>query len=151
MSTPEAKMNLKVYFWDTLKWNYRRFLMHRGILDSADAVEVNDSYCARTLATVPPEFGKRGILLANLALFTAGLLWTSAADCIQILSSVLLLRLFALGGAAFFFIAKFDAWRLTDHRNLFKLIYIAFSCGNRSLTTLTYIFLIVFENLMAEL
>jgi len=48
-----------------------------------------------------------------------------------------------------FLVLKFDAWKVNDNKSILKLMYIfsmSVSGGNASLT---YIFLIVFENIVA--
>ena len=48
-----------------------------------------------------------------------------------------------------FFVLKFDAWKIKDHKNILKLMYIVGVGFSGGYAAITYLFLVIYENIVA--
>lgn len=130
------------------QWNFKRFFTH-PLPECLQANPDQGSYCANTISSALARSGKKCLLPINLVLFTLGLLFALAEDYIQLHVLSSLVRAGAVLLAFFFFLFQFDAFRLSRNTNLLKLLYIMSSCFSRSGICMTYLFLVLFENITA--
>lgn len=107
------------------------------------------AYCSSAISAAINEKGRRWLIPVNIALFLPGFLLTVAADVCSSLCDSLPLGSVCLILVSVFFIFKFDAWAITDPKCLLKLIFILSMLLYNGYTSLTYLFLIIFENMVA--
>ena len=130
------------------QWNFKRFFAH-PLPDCLQADPDQGSYCANTISSAISRSGTKSLLPVNLVLFAVGLIFSVADDYIQLSALSALIRGLALLLAFFFFLLQFDAYRISKNTNVLKLLYILSSCFSRSGICMTYLFLILFENITA--
>lgn len=138
---------------DILCWSVARFFL--SIAKSAPPtplVQYGDrcgSFCADAISGVVESRGRRWLLPANIALFTLGLLALCADDYLLAHTLSCSFRLLGIALACLFMTLHFDAWRVRDPKNLLKLLYIIISGLGGACTSLTYFFLVIYENIIA--
>lgn len=137
------------YLFHIFKINIMRYFNSSPPAEIADHQSTTASFCSSAIAVTVEKKGRKWLFGANLALFFLGLLLTVAADTAKILSESYLLGTILSALLAVFFIFKFDAWRISESKNLLKLFFILSMLIYDGYSSLTYIFLIIYENMVA--
>lgn len=135
---------------DILRWSVARFLSpdEPPRLIARYGGECG-SFCADVISGLVQSRGRGWLIPANLTLFTLGLVALFADDYVLAHTLSLSIRLIGIALACFFLILKFDAWRMRDARSLLKLLYIICTGIGGAYITLTYFFLMIYENIIA--
>ncbi len=137
------------FFWQILKWNFKRFFRYPKNLMDDDFIFKGESYNANVIAYTVRRCGKRWLLPVNIALFILGFLFLILGDVLQLCIESSMIHILFIILSFFYFILKFDAWKINHFSCFLKLCYIILSSFITGLITLTYFFLVVFENMEA--
>lgn len=137
------------YLFYIFKINIIRYFNFSLPAELADHQSAAPSFCSSVIAATVEKKGRRWLFAANLALFFLGLLLTIAADAAEALSDSYLLAAILSALITVFFIFKFDAWRISESKNLLKLFFILSMLIYDGYSSITYVFLIIYENMVA--
>jgi len=107
------------------------------------------SFCTNAIADILKEYGKRWLIPINFILFLPGLLLLITCDLVQVHTQSNLLSLTCAVISCIFLFLKFDVWKVKDHKNILKLMYILNMAFNDGTATVTYLFLVIYENIVA--
>jgi len=130
------------------KWNYKRFFCP-GKSPWTETHCANQSYCANAISSMLQKHGKGWLLPVNIVLFLLGLIFLIADDALLANSQSAVLSITGIALACVFMVLKFDAWKLKNEKNILKLMYIVSMAFCGGYAALTYIFLILYENIVA--
>lgn len=135
---------------NVFKWNFKRFFV-TDIYDEplGSHTRACSSFCAGAISSAVKSSGKRLLIPVNITLFLLGMLLLAADDLVQVYTTPLALRIIGISASLLFLILKFDIWRLRDERNILKLAYIICMSLGGAYTTMTYFFLVIYENIIA--
>ncbi len=136
-------------FWQIMKWNIKRFFRYPEKLLEENFILKGESYNANVIAFTVRRRGKRWVLPVNIALFIFGLLFFILDDILQLYVESSIIHILFIVLSSFYFILKFDAWRINHFPCFLKLGYIILSGFVTGLFTFTYFFLVIFENMEA--
>lgn len=132
------------------KWNFKRFFAK----PSNDELFLeerwqDDSFCAAVISSTVKRRGRKWLIPVNLTLFLLGLFLLIADDYIEAHTLSFMVHMITVTVACAFLILKFDAWKIRDNKNVLKLMYICCMCLTGGYAALTYLFLIIYENVVA--
>ena len=138
------------FLWSIFKCNFTRFFPK----SNDDGLQIgystqDNSFCANVIVTTVKRKSKKWLLPVNLTLFLLGLLFLIADDYIQLHTISNTIHILMIVAASAFFVLKFDAWKLSNDKNILKLMYIVCASFVGGLVCITYIFLIAYENIAA--
>lgn len=132
------------------KWNYKRFFSNRKETEWLEEhYSENHSYCTNAISSILKKHGKRWLLPVNITLFLLGLLFLIAGDFLQACTQSFWLSFSSIVVACIFMILKFDAWKVQEDKSILKLMYIGGMNFFGGYASITYIFLIIYENIVA--
>lgn len=131
------------------KCNYMRFFTSSHDREWFAEASSDISFCANAITDTVKRKGKGWLLPVNLTLFLLGLFLVIADDYIQMHTLSVFVHMICIAAVCFFMILKFDAWRISDNKNILKLMYIFCMSVSGGYASLTYIFLIIYENIVA--
>lgn len=132
------------------KWNFKRFFSKSSTQEwLSESTSIENSFCANSIIATVKKEGVKWLLPINLTLFLLGLFLVIADDYIQVHALSFVVRFICIAVSCVFMILKFDAWRLNNDKNLLKLMYIFCMGVTGGYASLTYIFLIIYENIVA--
>lgn len=107
------------------------------------------SFCTNIITDILKEYGKRWLIPINFTLFLPGLLFLITCDFVQVHTQSTVFSLACSVISCLFFVLKFDAWKAKDNKNILKLMYIISMTFNDGYATVTYLFLVIYENIVA--
>lgn len=135
--------------FNVFKWNFKRFF----VTDIAEPIGSYSgacgSFCAGAISSTVAGSGKKLLVPVNVTLFLFGLILLVIDDTVQAYTTPIALRVIGISAASLFLILKFDVWRIRDARNIAKLIYIVCMSLGGAYSTMTYFFLVIYENIIA--
>ena len=137
------------FLWSIFKCNFTRFFPKSNDNDLIGYTAQDDSFCVNAITATVKRKGKKWILPVNLTLFILGLLFLIADDYIQLHTISNTIHILMIVAASVFFVLKFDAWKLSNDKNILKLMYIVCASFVGGLVCITYVFLIAYENIAA--
>lgn len=107
------------------------------------------SFCTNAITDVLETDGKRWLIPINIVLFLPGMLFLIACDLVQAHTQDTVPSLVCVVISCMFFVLKFDAWKIKDHKNILKLMYIVGVGFSGGYAAITYLFLVIYENIVA--
>ena len=139
------------YYYQAFKWNFLRFIPNKTplIIKLTKNKKNTSSYASNLIAISMLDNKVFNTLLMNLALFIVTLALVLIDDTCLLLNHSLIVNLVTSILSSFFLILQFDAWKIRNPINILKLIYIICSAIIFNYSLITYLFLIIFENIEA--
>lgn len=132
------------------KWNFIRFFSKSNDNEwLSENTSTDNSFCAKAITAIVKRKGAKWLLPVNLTLFLLGLFFVVADDYIQAHTLSFVIHIICIALVCIFMILKFDAWKVNDNKNILKLMYIFCMSITGGYASLTYIFLIIYENIIA--
>lgn len=137
------------YLLHVFIWNFKRyFTKQKSDIIYSDMNYQKQSFCACAIGSTVKKNGDKWLIPINLTLFLLGLLFVIVDDYIQS-HTTNTIQFICMLVACIYFIFKFDVWKRSDSRSILKLLFVFSSFISGGLTTIAYIFLVIYENIIA--